>query len=300
MTDVIELVNRNLSCTIVPDLGGAITRLDIVRRGNVVNVLHPTPAGTTDPRQLSLTHIAPIGGPVRKNTFKWEGKPRTLEPNFPDEPLYRNGIAWQRPWLGKKDGKFSATLRYMHKHAPGWPFDFSLTAVFDLEEDHLVITYELANESRQGMAPIGFGTSILLPKSRNSSLSAGVSSLWHVDEQGVPTTTGEVPFDLDLKEGLQLPLLETRERWFAGWTGKSVLDYADSRISTTFKADDPLEHFGLECHKDDPFVRMTALSHVPGMMDIRGHDEDETGYRVLGPGDCLSAQVKLDIDFGSF
>jgi aldose 1-epimerase len=296
----IELVNRNLSCIIAPHLGGAVMRLDVVKRGSVINVLRPTPEGATDPREFALIHMAPMGGAVRDNTFKWDGKPKTLEPNLPDFPFFYNGVAWQRPWTGKKDGKYSATLKYMHKQAPGWPFDFSATAVFDLEEDNLAITYEMANESKQGTYPIGFGSSFLLPRQKNILLSAGVSSIWTTDSHGVPVTLTEVPYELDIKEGLQLNGVDTPERWFTGWTGKASIDYAESKLSVTVKAGDPLSWLGLACRKSDDFLRLTTLSHVPGVLDIRGHDEEETGWRVLGPGESISGQVKIDVDLNMY
>lgn len=296
----IELVNRNLSCVIAPHLGGAVMRLDVIKRGTVINVLQPTPEGTTDPRLFALTHLAPIGGAVRGNAFKWDGKPKTVEPNLPDAKFYTNGIAWQRPWTGKKDGKYSATLKYFHKQAPGWPFDFSVTAVFDLEEDNLTITYELASEVKQGAHPIGFGSSLRLPKSKNILLSAGVSSIWTVDADNVPVTLAEVPYELDIKEGLQLNSVDTPERWYNGWTGKASIDYAESKLSLMLKSGDPLSWLGMSCRKADDFLRLTTLTHVPGVLDIKGHDEEETGWRVLGPGESIEGQLTIDVDLNMY
>jgi len=296
VSNVIELQNRNLSCVIAPELGAAVLRLDIIKRGVSLPVLTPTPAGCLDPQQFAVYHIAPVGGAVRGNSFKWDGKPRTLEPNVTGLPFFTNGVAWQRPWVGKKDGKYSVTCTYMHKQAPGWPFDFSVRAVFDLEEDNLAITYELANESKQGILPIGFGASLRIPKPKNVLISAGVSSLWQVDANNIPTHMGEVPFHLDLKEGLQLNAIDTPERWYNGWTGKASLDYVESKISTTIKTQDPLRYLGFACSKADDFLRLTALSHVPGMLDLKGYDEDETGLRMLGPGESISSQIKIDVD----
>lgn len=275
-------------------------RLDILKRGISIPVLVPTPEGATDPRLFALAHIAPVCGPVRHNQFKLDAKPKELQPNFPDEPLYRNGIAWQRPWTGKKDGKYAATCTYVHKQAEGWPFDFSIRAVFDLEEDNLTITYELNNDSKQTTYPIGFGSTMRIPKVPKILLSAGVSTIWLNDANGVPLTNGEVPFNLDLKEGLELLGVDTPERWFSGWVGKASLDYAESKLSLTLKSSDPLLHLGFGCGKADDYLRMSILSHVPGVLDMRGYDEDETGLKVLGPGESISGQIKIDVDLAAY
>ena len=293
---MIELQNRDLVCTIVPELGAAVTRLAVVRKGRTYDVLAPAPQGATDPRQMSLAHIAPFGGPVRNNTFKWDSRPYFVEPNFADEPLFRNGVAWQNAWTGKKDGKYSATLKYVHKKQPGWPFDFSLVVVYDLEEDHLIVTYELQNETRQGTCPIGLGTTLRLPRVPKMLLSAGVGTIWTNDEQGVPRLSADVPFNLDLKEGLSLDGFETPERWYADWTGKATLDYADSRLSTMIKGDGEMKFLGIAAGKHEDYLRLSTLSHVPGALDIKGYDEDQTGLRTLGPGDGFGAQLKVDVD----
>ena len=304
MTDTLELRNRNLTCVIAPEFGASVLRLDVVKKGATYNVLAPTPADILKPgcdqRHFSLAHIAPWGGPIRNNRFKWEGKFKDLEPNLPDAPLFTHGIVWQRPWEGKKDGKHSATFKYVHKKQPGWVFDFSIIAIFDLEEDHLAVTYELANEGKMGIMPVGFGSTMRLPKLRKTLLSAGVSTLWHEDATGVPTTPGEVPFSLDLKEGVQLDAVNTPDRWFSGWTGKASLDYAESKMSLMVKAETPICHLGFACNKADDFMRLTPLTHVPGALDILGCDEDETGYAVLGPGESTTAKIRIDVDLGLY
>jgi aldose 1-epimerase len=296
----IELINRNLSCVIAPELGASVMRLDILKRGVSIPVLTPTPEDCTDPRLFALTHLAPICGPVRNNSFKWDGKPKDLLPSFADEKLYRNGIAWQRPWVGKKDSRNAATCVYTHKKAEGWPFDFTIRTIFDLEEDNLTITYEFANESKQGAHPVGFGSSLRIPKSNKMLLSAKISSIWTNDADGVPLTNGEAPFNLDLKEGLEILGLDTPERWYSGWIGKATLDYAESKLSLTIKAGDPFTHLGFACRKDDDFLRFSTLSHVPGVLDIKGYDEDETGMRIIGPGESLTGQIKIDVDLSAY
>lgn len=117
MTDAIELVNRGLSCTIVPEFGASVVRLDFTKRGETYQILSPTPAELLvpgmDPRLLALTHIAPIGGPVRHNKFKLDGKEMLLQANLPDKPFFTNGLVWQRPWTGKNRAK-------MQPHVPSF------------------------------------------------------------------------------------------------------------------------------------------------------------------------------------
>lgn len=303
MTAVIELQNKNLVCTIVPECGAAVTSLAMVKRGVTHDILMPTPPelitpGHFDPRLFGLTHLAPWGGVVRKNTFKWNGKPRTIAPNFPDVPFFTNGVAWQSAWTGKKDGRYSATCRLVHKANEAWPFDFTLTAVFDLEEDNLAISYELSNEGRQATMPTGLGARLRFPRKRNTLLSAGVSSIWLEDENHIPTTMGEVPFDVDLKEGVKLDSVNTNERWFSGWSKRLSIDYAESKLSVMVKADDEFAHLGFACSGHDDFITLTPMTHVSGALDIRGHDEDETGFREIGPGESFETKFKIDVDLG--
>lgn len=301
MTAVIELQNKNLCCTIVPECGAAVTSLALVKKGVTTNILVPTPPeliipGAFDPRKFSLTHMAPWGGTIRNNAYKWNGKPRTIAPNLPDEAFFRNGLAWQSAWTGKKDGRYAATCRLTHKANDVWPFDFTLTAIFDLEEDNLSISYELANDGRMGTMPAGLGTRMRLPRGRRTLLSGGVSSIWIEDDNRVPTTMGEVPFNIDLKEGVELDKVDTRLRWFSGWTRRMSIDYAESKLSVMIKADDELRHLGFSCKGDDSHITLTPMTHVSGAMDIRGHDEDETGFREIGPGECFETKIKIDVE----
>ncbi len=301
MTAALEIQNKHLVCVIVPECGAAVTSLALVKKSVTTNILVPTPPelvipGAFDPRLFSLTHIAPWGGAIRNNTFKWNGKPRTVTPNLPDVPLFTHGIGWLSAWTGKKDGRHSASCRLNHKANEIWPFDFTLTTVFDLEEDNLVISYELTNESRSGTMPTGLGTRMRLPRGRNTLLSAGISSLWLEDENYVPLTMGEVPFNIDLKEGIKLDAVNTRERWFNGWTRRLSIDYAESRMSVTIKADDEMRHLGFSCSGNNHHFTLTPMTHVPGAMDIRGYDEDETGFREIGPGESFETKIKIDVE----
>lgn len=304
MVDLIELQNRNLSCAIAPELGAAVMRLDIVRRGTVHHILRPTPpeaiVAGADPRQFSLVHLAPICGRVRKNAFKWEGKLKELQPNLEGQPLFTHGVAWQRPWVGKRTSKDAATFTYMHKSAAGWPFDFSITAIFDLEEDNLAITYEITNEGRTGIMPVGFGADMILPRLPHTLFTAGVSSLWHTDAEGVPTHLIEIPFNVDVKEGLTLESLKVNKPlWYQGWSRKASIDYSN-RISVMVKTDGYLEHLGLYAPHDKDHFRLAVMSHAPGVLDMTGQDENDTGFRVLGPGESISSQYKIDIDLNLY
>lgn len=305
MTDLIELQNRNLSCAIAPDCGAAVMRLDIVRKGVVHHVLRPTApeliSPETDPRLFALTHMIPLCGPVRGNQFKWDGKPKELAPNLPDTPLFTNGIGWQSKWAGKKDGKYSATCRMHHKANAVWPFEFAANIIFDLEEDNLAITYEITNEGKMGLMPVGFGADIALPRHPKTMLSAGVSSIWHVDEQGVPTTLGEVPFNLDIKEGIVLDSFKTeRPLWYQGWSQKASIDYALTRLSTMIKTDSILEHLGCHVPKDKDFFHLSVMSHAAGVLSMQNGDEGETGFRVLGPGEGITGRLKIDVDLNLY
>jgi len=304
MADAIELQNRGLTCTIVPGFGASVTRLDFEKRSKTYHVLQPTAPEALvpgcDPRLFSLAHVMPVGGPIRHNKFRWEGKDKLLQPNIPGIPTFYNGNAWQRPWEGKKEGKNAATCRFTHKADDVWPFSYSVVAIFDLEEDNLSVTYEVASEMKQGVMPLGFGSTMLFPKPHGTSISSSVSSMWHQDDELVPTTNGDAPFNLDLKEGLQLDALDTHERWYSGWVGKASIDYTESKLSVMVKAYGEYPHLGFESHKNQNTFRLTALTHVPGILDLKGYDEDETGYQVLGPGESTSAKLKVDVDLSLY
>lgn len=298
----IELRNKNLVCVISPELGGAVTKLEIEKKGVKYQVLHATEEEALtakDPRRISLVHLAPYGGPMRAGgNFKWDSRPFSVAPNFPDEKLFRNGIAWQRAWMGKKDGRHSATLKFTHKKQPGWPFDFSLIAVFDLEEDNLSITYEMANEGRTGTMPLGIGCEMRLPRMKGTLLTAGISNMWQQDADGVPTLPGEVTYDLDLKQGIVIDNLDA-QRWFSGWTGRAAVDYPESKLSTSIKTTD-FGFLGFSIKPKNPYFRLAALSHIPGMLDIKGQDPDDMGFRWLGAGESYTARVKIDVDLSLY
>ncbi len=298
--EVVELQNSLLRCVIAPQLGASVVRLDVQHKKMTVPVLVPTPeenlTETCDPRLLSLAPIAPIGGLVRHNHFKWEGKVYDITPNFSDLPLFYNGIAWQQPWTGKKDGKNAASFRFFHKKDSFWPFDFSLTTIYDLETDHLKVTHELSYEGNTGTMPWGLGATMRLPGNASTHLCANVGGIWNNDPQGVPLKPAEIPFNLDLKEGLTLAEINCEERWFNDWVGTLSAEYVEKKISLMIKAHKLLSHLGFTHNKSEPEFRVTALSHVPGMMDLVGYDEDETGLKNLGPGESVVTSFKIDVD----
>jgi len=273
--------------------------MNMTRKGIAHNVLQPTFANDLtefNPRGFALTHIAPIGGRIRGNQFKWNSKPYNLQPNFANEALFRNGIAWQHAWVGKKDSRYAATLVYKHSKQPDWPFDFTLRAVFDLEEDNLNIAYEISNDARTGTMPWGIGTEMRFPKQPGTMLTANVKQMWRMDGDGIPTDPDELSFDLNLKEGLMVENLDAR-RWFSGWSGKAIVDHTKSQSSITIKGTD-MGFLGMSSQPENPYFRVMTLTHIPGVLDIKAYDEDETGLGILGPGESATASVKIDVDMG--
>jgi len=302
MTEVIELKNKNLSCRIAPALGGAVLGLDMTRKGEIYHVLQPTPEAALtggDTRAFSLTHCLPFGGPLRGNTLKWDTKVYPLQPALPGLPIVEDGIGWARPWVGKKDGKFSISLKLVHKADETWPFDFVATIVYDLEEDNLVVSYEISYEGRNGTMPIGLGTRLRFPQRRDTVLTANVRTVWAMDAGGVPLTAKEIPFNLALKEGQDLQKL-VAAHWFSDWTGKAMIDYATTKMSIAVKGQEGFTHIGAFSNPDGEVFTLFPLTHVPGMTDIKGHDEDETGLRWLGPGESFAAQLKVDVDMSLY
>ena len=280
--DLIELRNKNLVCVINPAKGGAITRLEIEKKGRVYPILGGP-----------LFILAPIMGKIRNNAFKWEGKPYTSDLDYRDGPS-RLGM-----WEGKRDNRSAATLRFKHTGNAYWPFSFSLHTVVDVDEDNITLTTELTNEERSGTMPAGLGARLTLPRPPRTHVMGGVSSLWAEDEGGIPTLPGEVTFNLDLKEGLTLDGLEA-SRWFSGWTGKAVIEYPETKHALSIKAEDGYGFIAINTTPRRANFELTLSTHIAGMLDIKGPDEDELGLLRLGPGESILRSFKIDVDLGVY
>lgn len=281
--NVLRLSSGPLVCELRPDLGGCIAGLWF--QGEPV--LRSTPAADLHTVRLSGSYpLVPFSNRIGEANLWWQGTGHPLVRNFAPEPHAIHGVGWQREWQVLEADENFALLAYEHRADASWPFTFDSSQTLRLDPEGLSLTLSVTNQSDRP-APLGLGWHPYFTKRADSHLSFTATGRWEMGTDKLPTehraTTGiDAPCNtLDV------------DHCHDGWGGSATL--SDSRMTVNVSAN--LSHLVVFTNASKDFVAIEPVSHANNALNLmgQGHDAARLGVQVLGPGQSLTAQMRIAV-----
>lgn len=289
---ILRLFSGPLDMAIAPDAGGAIAALrhrgrDLFRPASEADI------AAANVRGMGCYPLVPYSNRIRHGRFSWEGQDYVLPKNFGDHPHPLHGVGWQSRWSVEEIDDDHARLTLGHKANAAWPFDFSATQVFDLDEYGLTMTLSLRNDDARAQ-PAGLGLHPYFLREDDTLVQAGCEAVWMNGDDMIPVERIEPPppaFDLDEPT---LARLLTLDHGYAGWDQKARVVWPGRRLGLTMEADPLFSHLIVFSPPDRGFVCLEPVSHRTDAVNAHARGE-YTGLRRLEPGMTLTGLVRFHI-----
>lgn len=267
---------------LLPALGGAVGAL----RHRNVDVLRPTPAGTSDPLGTASFPLVPYANRIADGRFEFEGQAITLPRNFGDHPHSLHGVGWQRQWSVRRQSEAEALLGLAHPGDADWPWPFDAEQHFALHDTGLSVTLTLRNVGEVAM-PAGLGFHPYFPASAETRLQAQVEGAWLSDDTQLPTQrVGAGHFGgWSIGDGVARPALV--DHCHDGWDGEARIDQGTYIVRLKASGTRWLH---LYMPPGKAFFCAEPVSHLPDAVNHPGN-----GMAVLAPGEALTIEMRIEV-----
>jgi aldose 1-epimerase len=292
MRETIGIAAGDLAAVIVPSLGGALARFDLIRDGAPLPLFRPWPdAGTDDPGRLASIVLVPWSNRISGGGFEFGGRFHPLAANFPGEPFPIHGIGWTSSWSVTARSAARATLELL-SDGPG-PYRYRAVLDYALDVSSLTMSLSVTNEADIAL-PFGAGFHPWLPRTPGTQLIAPAASVWLEDADHLPT--GSVP--VSTREDWDFSLPQTLppgwvNNGFAGWNRRATVEWRDRGLALDIAASNRLNTYVLYSPgREADFFCFEPLSHVVDAHNLPGGPA-ANGLAVLAPGETLSASCRF-------
>lgn len=295
------LQNDLLRLSIAPELGASIVGLELRQAGFWLPILRPTsPAALVQKHspETSSYILAPYSNRIRDGRFVFAGKTYQLRPNWADGQTL-HGEVHARAWSCERPQADVLWCTFDARHCSdlNFPFVFAVEVLYRLAAEGLEISTSLLNLSALPM-PAGFGHHPYfmryLGNSRETLLCFGAERIYLTDASCLPTRPAEaIPphFDFSQPRPVGATLLD---HVFAGWSGKLSLDWPGSGWRMELSADPIFSHLVVFTAPDGS-VALEPVTHATDGFNLLSQGWENTGVRVLEPGEKLSGSLRLTL-----
>ena len=276
----LELRAGALRLALRPDLGGAIAGF---WRGELPVMRSTEPAALEHARLSGSYPLVPYSNRLGFRRFRWRGHDHTTEPNFDDNPHSLHGVGWLRAWDVQAAAGREASLRLEHRPDGHWPFAFTATQSFALDEGGLRMTMSIRNDAPEP-APVGLGWHPYFPKRARSRLHIELTDRWESDP-ATQLPTRRVP-----QPGIDGDVAHLDfDHCFEGWQGTARL--RDERLRLTLTSSLPYLVVFTPPMKD--YYCVEPVSHVSNAIHMA--EPAAHGLRTLAPGETFEAWMRVDV-----
>jgi aldose 1-epimerase len=201
-----------------------------------------------------------------------------------------HGHAWRRPWRVGSRTVASVELHIEHVPDPDvhgdWPFRYRASQRRELIGGALRVALTAQNLSDSAM-PFGMGHHPYYPRTSNTVIAANVQQMWHADEGVLPTHLGPHPAVDALRRGMNANAFDLDNN-FSGWSREATIAWPDEHRRLKLTAQAPFDHLVVFAPANDAQLCVEPVTNTTDCFNAKVA-RDATGYRVLAPGETISA-----------
>jgi aldose 1-epimerase len=283
----LTLIHGDWRVDLAPALGGSILSLDwrgqaMMRRGHGRSIW-----------DVASYPLVPFSNRIAHGRFTADMREVVLAPNLPgaDYPHTIHGFAWLAPWEVAESGPAHARLTYAHP-ADQWPWSFTATQHFLLDETGLTMALSLTNHSADPM-PAGLGIHPYFPR--------GVDMVYHGLHRGEWTNTPDcLPLSLeehdeaiDWWQGRPVNH-RTVDTAYTGRQGPLILRWPDRAVTLTITPSDNLDTTVVYTPAGEDYVCIEPVSHITDAVNRKG----DTGLTWLAQDETMRATIGFSAHMG--
>jgi aldose 1-epimerase len=288
---VIELKDGELTATVHPGIGGAVTAL---ARGGV-QLFRPASAeaiASKNALDSACYPLVPFSNRIENGKLVFRGKEYRMEPNMKPHPHPLHGHAFRGEWRVVERSATSATLEFSYQ-GDDFPSAYTSTQRISLEENALTIAIAVKNTGAEPM-PAGLGLHPFFRKPAGTKLKMRVGAVWlTANDDGIPTERVEVPQKWDFSELRELGDV-VLDHCFPGWEDQvAMIEWPDIGLRATLTAEGPMHHLVVYVPEGQDFFCVEPVTNMNDAFNRAERGEPDTGTIVLSPGESLECRMTV-------
>lgn len=281
------------SVVLAPEMGGSIVGWTV----GAHRVLRPPlvdPMVWGSVRGMAAYPLVPYSNRIANGRFAFAGEMYQLARNFGDEPHSIHGVGWTSRWDVAEISARAARLTLDHDargaSARGWPFRFAAELGFVLAADGLVVRMAMTNHHDRP-APAGLGLHPFFPRTAEATLRFKAGGVWRNGADHLPGVKIQVPPEWSHDPARRVGTA-TLDNLFLEWEGEADITLAPSPITVRLSASPPFRRLVVYVPDGKPYFACEPVSH---RTDAINHMEENTGLRVLAPGETLEGEIRFGL-----
>ena len=293
MTDtsdpILTLRAGALSLDLAPRAGGVIAGF---RHGDTLIMRPPDLPGLAagNPRAGASWPLVPYSNRIRNGRFPWRGKQVQLELDWLSKEHAIHGNGWRRPWTVHDRSASAVSLKQRHQGDGFWPFAYEAQQSFALTPDGFTLWMAVTNTGAEPM-PAGLGHHPYFHRTPDATLCVTTREYWENDAEKLPMRRVKVPSQLDFSTRRVIDPLDL-DGIFVGWTRPARIEWPDAGLTLDIAASAIFERLVIFIPGGQPFFAVEPVSHDT---DAFNHLKDDTGVKILGPGESLQGDMSFTV-----
>lgn len=277
---MIRLSAGDWAAEVLPELGGAIGRLDWRRRP----VFRPTPEGAKSPLQTACFPLVPFANRIDHGRFRWRGRDVALKPTPGFEPHALHGTGWLSPWT-VIDADAASVRLGLSAAAGDWPWAWRAEQVIMLDETGLSVSLSLTNQDATPM-PGGLGLHPYFATGPGDRVRLEAGSVW-VGETLIPDRRVDVSQIVDWSDGLGRASAPFVDNAYEDWTGAAEIVEADRTVRMT----SPVSRLHVYAPEGEGFVCLEPVTHRPDA--VNAPESESAGLATLEPAATMAMSMRV-------
>ncbi|MEO8133112.1 MAG: aldose 1-epimerase [Betaproteobacteria bacterium] len=299
MDFVVTLTSPRFVAGVSPQLGGSLVYFGLVDDGTCIPHDFVRPASARAWAQLAarLTSgypLVPYSNRIGDGRFTFDGRSHALSSNSPVSAHPLHGIGWLREWSVVSSAPDRLILVCAHlptgRADAQWPWAFTATQTFALDDTALTWTLVLTNDDAETM-PAGIGLHQFVPKTPRMELHCATKAVWRNDKRMLPVERMKVPAEWDFNARRPVGEL-TVDNCFAGWSREALLVWPERGWSLRLAASDVFGHMIAFTSPERDSIAIEPVSHANNAVNLAATRAD-TGLVRLAPGESLSGSLTM-------
>jgi aldose 1-epimerase len=287
---IVSLAAGNLRLQLSPSIGGAISAFEWMEEGAARAILRKCNNKLEKVLDACCFPLVPYVNRIRGGCFEFRGRTVRLAPNMPGDPSPLHGQGWLNAWDVQSSTASSAVLDYAHE-AGEWPWSYEARQTFSLDEGGLSIRLTCRNSSDEPM-PCGLGEHPYFDCGRETRLDTRVDCAWTVDKDVLPVDKAPADGRYDLRD--RLVCGQDLDNGFGGWGGEARMSDPDWPYELRLSSSDA-KFFQLYSPPNGGIFVAEPVTHANAALNQPESEWPDLGMRVLGPGDAMSLDMRLDV-----
>ena len=287
---IVSLAAGNLRLELSPSIGGAISAFEWLGAGVPRSILRKCNSPLEKVLDAACFPLVPYVNRIRGGRFVFRSRTVRLEPNMAGDPSPLHGQGWLNPWTVEEEGGSSASLTYRHE-AGEWPWTYEARQDFSLDERGFSVRLTCRNAGAEPM-PCGLGEHPYFGCGPETRIDTRVDCAWTVDANVLPVDKVPAEGRYDLRD--RHACGQGLDNGFGGWGGEARMSDPEWPYDLRLSSPDA-KFFQLYSPREGGIFVAEPVTHANAALNHPEEEWPELGMRVLGPGESMSLDTRLDV-----